>query len=79
MYPYKFRHTQASLLYAAGVNPVTISNRLGHSEVSTTQDIYSHLLKDSDRKAGDAISKMLYKDKKKPCNLLFTGLLSNRG
>ena len=61
IHPHKFRHTQASLLYAVNIDPVTISKRLGHSEVSTTQNIYAHLMKGSDRKASQAIEDILYK------------------
>jgi integrase len=38
------RHTCASLLLAAGENPVVIQKRLGHERVETTLSIYSHLL-----------------------------------
>jgi integrase len=62
IHPHKFRHTQASLLYASGEDPVTISKRLGHKRVSTTQDIYSHLLKGSDERASDKIANMLYRN-----------------
>ena len=36
--PHAFRHTMVSLLYYNGVDPITISKRLGHSKVSTTTD-----------------------------------------
>jgi integrase len=38
------RHTCASLLLLAGVNPKVVSERLGHASVEITLDIYSHLL-----------------------------------
>jgi integrase len=38
------RHTTASLLLLANVNPKIVSERLGHSKVAVTLDIYSHLL-----------------------------------
>ena len=63
IYPHKFRHSQASILYATGVDLVTISKRLGHKQVSTTQNIYAHLLKESDRKASEAIANVLYRKK----------------
>jgi len=66
IYPHKFRHSQASILYAAGVNIVTISNRLGHKQVSTTQNIYAHIMKESDKKASDAIADTLYRNKSCP-------------
>ncbi len=49
------RHTQASLLLQAGEDIVTVSRRLGHSKVSTTLDIYSHLMPGKDRSAADKI------------------------
>lgn len=60
VHPHKFRHSQASILYANNVDIVTISNRLGHSEVSTTQNIYAHMMKESDKKAQEAIANALY-------------------
>lgn len=38
------RHTHASLLLRRGVHPKVVSERLGHSIVSITLDIYSHVL-----------------------------------
>lgn len=58
--PHKFRHTQASLLYNQGVDPITISKRLGHAQVSTTQNIYAHLMDKADEKASEVISDAIY-------------------
>jgi len=33
-----------SLLLAAGVHPKIVQERLGHSQIGTTLDIYSHAL-----------------------------------
>ena len=63
IHPHLFRHTQASLLIAEGVDIVTVSKRLGHSKTSTTMDIYSHLLAKSDEKASDTIDDLLYRQK----------------
>ena len=38
------RHTQASLMLAAGVHPKVVQERLGHSDISLTLNTYSHLL-----------------------------------
>ena len=38
------RHTHASLLLRAGVNPKVVSERLGHGSVSLTLDTYSHVM-----------------------------------
>ena len=56
VHPHKFRHTQASLLIANGVDVVSVSKRLGHAQVSTTQNIYSHCLKKADRQCADTLS-----------------------
>ena len=68
IHPHKFRHTQASLLYASGENPVTISKRLGHKQVSTTQNIYAHLLENGDKQASDKIANLLYRNKEQTIN-----------
>jgi hypothetical protein len=39
---HQLRHTHASLLLAAGVNPKVVSERLGHS--SFTLDTYAHVM-----------------------------------
>ncbi len=39
------RHTYASLLHASGVDMAQISAELGHSNLTTTQNIYTHILK----------------------------------
>ena len=45
------RHTYASLMIADGVPLVVISKRLGHAQVSTTSNIYSHVIASADEKA----------------------------
>jgi integrase len=37
------RHTHASLLLARGVHPKVVQERLGHSSITMTLDLYSHL------------------------------------
>ncbi len=38
------RHTAATTLLALGVNPKIVQEMLGHTEISMTMDIYSHVL-----------------------------------
>jgi integrase len=38
------RHTCATLLLTKGVHPKIVSEMLGHSSVSITLDIYSHVI-----------------------------------
>lgn len=49
------RHTHASLLQSIGANYVDVSQRLGHSEPSTTLRIYTHLFEDKDTKFADQL------------------------
>lgn len=37
------RHTHATQLLAAGVHPKVAQERLGHSTIATTMDLYSHV------------------------------------
>ena len=45
------RHSHASLLLERGVDIATVSERLGHSSVATTADIYAHAIRGKDRAA----------------------------
>lgn len=46
-----FRHTNASLLFEAGVSMKDVQTRLGHKSVKTTMDIYTHISKQHQDKA----------------------------
>ena len=50
------RHTHASQLLAAGVNPLAVSQRLGHSSPSVTLNIYAHLLPQMTNDAENALN-----------------------
>lgn len=56
------RHTSATILIAEGINIKNVSSRLGHSNVDTTLNVYSHALTNVDRLASDTIEKCLYED-----------------
>lgn len=45
------RPSHASLLIADGVDIATVSARLGHSSVRTTQEIYAHMITSQDEEA----------------------------
>lgn len=51
-----FRHSHATLLHTNGIPITVISQRLGHSNISTTLDIYTHLVNKDDEKAIDLIN-----------------------
>jgi integrase len=38
------RHTHATLALSAGVHPKVVQERLGHSNITTTMDVYSHAI-----------------------------------
>jgi integrase len=50
------RHTCATLLLSDGVNPKMVSERLGHQDVSTTLEVYSHVIPDMQEEAAQALS-----------------------
>jgi integrase len=53
------RHTCATLLLLAGVNPKLISERLGHANVQMTLGTYSHVLPTMQAAAAEAMGKIL--------------------
>ncbi len=59
--PHAFRHTMASMLYFNGVDSVSISKRLGHAQVSTTANIYAHVLEGADQRNADILSEIFLK------------------
>ncbi len=54
-----FRHLNASLLIEAGADVTLVSKSLGHSQVSTTLNIYSHSFEEAQAKASEAIADLL--------------------
>lgn len=59
--PHAFRHTMASMLYFNGVDSVSISKRLGHAQVSTTANIYAHVMEAADQKNADILADVFLK------------------
>ena len=57
--PHDLRHFVATQLLAAGVDPRTVSGRLGHSRTSTTLDIYAAFVPARDRDAADLLGRLL--------------------
>lgn len=49
------RHTFATLQIARGVHAKVIAERLGHSKISTTMDVYGHLLRSADQDAASTL------------------------
>lgn len=57
------RHTHASLLLAQGVHPKVVQERLGHSSITMTLDLYSHLTPGLDEAAAATLNGLLSKNK----------------
>ena len=55
------RHTQASLMLAAGVDLKVIQKRLGHRDFATTANTYSHLLQNAQSEAVSKVDEMFRK------------------
>lgn len=55
---HSLRHTYASLCVAAGIPPLEISRFMGHSKVTTTLTIYSHLFPSDHTEAMTALAAM---------------------
>ena len=55
------RHTHASQLLKAGISAKVVSERLGHSTVGITLDVYSHLLPGMQEEAARRIDSALRK------------------
>ena len=54
-----FRHTHATLLFASGMDIKQVQARLGHSNVQTTLNIYTHAIQDKQDKIGDEFAKYI--------------------
>lgn len=55
------RHTSAALLIAGHEDAKTVSARLGHTETSTTLNIYAHSLLEADKTAAATIENVIAK------------------
>lgn len=61
---HSLRHTNATLLIQQGVSIRAVSGRLGHSQTSTTMNIYAHQIQSADAAAAEALDIALSGGKK---------------
>ena len=54
------RHLCASIMLLQGVNMKVAQERLGHKDITTTMNIYSHVLPSSAKEASDKIADLVY-------------------
>ena len=57
---HKLRHTAASILIDSGMSIAAVSKRLGHSQISTTLNVYTHQIKKRDEIEADTIANAIY-------------------
>ncbi len=53
------RHSSASLILSEGVNMKVLQKRLGHRNIKTTLNVYSHITEKDDEKASDVFKGLL--------------------
>lgn len=59
------RHSAATLLLAAGVHPKVVQEILGHSNISMTMDVYSHVLPTMQQDAMNKLNDFMSNDRAK--------------
>lgn len=62
--PHAFRHTLASVLCLNGIDITTISKWLGHKSVTTTINIYEHILEQGRKQVVSCVEDIILKNKK---------------
>lgn len=54
------RHSCTTMMIEAGIDPKTVQTRIGHADVTTTMNIYTHCTKTMDQSAADKIDDLLF-------------------
>jgi len=60
------RHSGATMLLDMGVHPKIVQERLGHHDIGTTMDIYSHVLPSMQEGAIKQLNSLLGSQPKQP-------------
>lgn len=55
-----FRHTHCSLLFEAGVDMNDVKDRLGHSSITTTMNIYAHVNQKNKKNVVEKLSQFMF-------------------
>ncbi|EAC7081712.1 site-specific integrase [Listeria monocytogenes] len=65
--PHGFRHTHCSLLFESGASIKEVQVRLGHTDIKTTMDIYTHVTKRQTEETANRFADfMRFSDEKSP-------------
>ncbi|MEG1863479.1 MAG: site-specific integrase [Oscillospiraceae bacterium] len=54
--PHQLRHTYATILYNAGIDVKSAQDLMGHADISTTQNIYTHISKSRKQFTADKLN-----------------------
>jgi len=57
------RHTAATLLLSQNLNPKIVQERLGHTQIATTIDIYGHVIPSMQKEASDRLDHLFTGEK----------------
>ncbi len=60
-HPHKLRHSFVSVALTSGADPVSVSQKVGHSDVAVTLRVYSHASAESQKRANDLFRSALIK------------------
>jgi integrase len=77
------RHTAATIMLSAGTPAVIVSQKIGHSSIATTADIYGHVMPSDQAHANSAVEAFLERgtasDTGNALNVLAVGWERHRG
>ena len=59
-HPHALRHTMATISIANGADVVSVSRKLGHSNVALTLNVYSHANEEAQRRANNVLANAIY-------------------
>ncbi|MGK9502946.1 UNVERIFIED_CONTAM: tyrosine-type recombinase/integrase, partial [Melissococcus plutonius] len=51
-----FRHTHATILFEAGIPAKEVQNRLGHSDITMTLNIYTHVSAEVEKRTSEVFA-----------------------
>ena len=57
--PHGFRHTHATLLFEGGSTPKDVQNRLGHKDITTTLNTYTHITEEKNKETTAIFEKIM--------------------
>ena len=60
------RHSAATLLLSLGIHPKVVQKLLGHTQISMTMDIYSHVLPSMQQDAVSRLNSLLLRREEGP-------------